>query len=120
MVVGHVMQRHHGAAVEEELRGERLESEVFKRDMQRGLVFRSEDGGGGEKKAGQGEANKAVQCRNGNMGNRHGTGRVSLHCRQRVGVMFHRRRSGGNVCKCDESPWCGVWVDDTKVELLES
>jgi hypothetical protein len=38
-----------------------------------------------------------VQCRNGGMGNRHGTGRVSLHYRQRVGVMFHRRSSGGNV-----------------------
>ena len=120
MLVVDVVQRHHGAAVEQELRGERLESEVFKRHMQRGLVFRREDGGGGEKKADQDRADKSVQCRNGGVGNRHGTGRVSLQCRQRVGVMFHRRRTGGNVCKCDESPWCGVWVDDTKVELLES
>jgi hypothetical protein len=42
-----------------------------------------------------------VQCRNGGMGNRHGTRRVSLHYRQRVRVMFHRRGSVGNVCKCD-------------------
>jgi hypothetical protein len=42
-----------------------------------------------------------VQQRNGDVGNRHGTWRVSLHYRQRMRVMFHRRRRGGNVCKCD-------------------
>jgi hypothetical protein len=100
MLIINVVQREHRAAVEQELGGERLEPEVFERDAEWRLGLCSEDGDS-KKKADQGGAEKAMKCRNGGMGNRHGTRRVSLHYRQRVGVMFHRRRSSGNVCKCD-------------------
>ena len=97
MLVVNVMQREHRTAAEQELGGERLETIVFERDAERRLGFCGEDGNS-KKKADQTGAEKVMQCRNGGMGNRHGTRRVSLHYRQRVGVMFHRRRSGGNVC----------------------
>jgi hypothetical protein len=99
VLVVDVVQREHRAAVEEELGGEGLEAEVFEWDAERRLGLYGEDGSAGEKKAGQGRAEEAMQCRNGGVGNRHGTERVSLHYRSRVGVMFHRRRSGGNVCR---------------------
>jgi hypothetical protein len=101
MLVVDVMQREHRAAVEQELGGERLEAEVFERDAERWLGLCGEDGSGSKKKTGQCGTEMTVQCRNGGMGNRHGTGRVSLHYRQRVSVMFHRRGSDGNVCNCD-------------------
>ena len=53
MLVVNVVQRKHGAAVEKELGGKRLESEVFKGDTQRGIVFCRKGRGSGEEKAGQ-------------------------------------------------------------------
>jgi hypothetical protein len=80
MLVVNVVQREHGAAVEQELGGERLEAEVFERNTERGLGFCGEDRDGGEKKkAGQGGAKEggAGRSRDGGVGNQHGNRRVS-------------------------------------------
>jgi hypothetical protein len=50
MLVVNVVQREHGAAIEQELGGERLEAEVFERDAKRRFRLCGEDGDGGEKK----------------------------------------------------------------------
>lgn len=78
-----VVQREHRAAVEQELGGLRLEAEIFQRDTEGRLGLCSEGGYGGkeEKKTGQATAENAVQCRDGAVGNRHGTRRVSVHIR---------------------------------------
>jgi len=99
VLVINVVQRQHGAAIEQQLSGERLEAEVFERKTERWLGAAGEERNGEEKQAGQGRAAEAVGRRNGEFGNRHGRWRVSLHYRQRVGVMFHRRMSRGNVCR---------------------
>ena len=54
MLVVDVVQRQHGAAIEQELGGKRLESEVFKGDTQWGVVFCRKGRCGGEEEAGQG------------------------------------------------------------------
>ena len=53
MLVINVVQRQHGAAIEQELRGERLEAEVFERDTEGRLGAAGEEGCGEEEKAGQ-------------------------------------------------------------------
>jgi hypothetical protein len=81
VLVVNVVEGEHGAAVEQELGGERLEPEVFQRDAERRLGLCGEDGSRGEQKADHSEAENAVRFRNGRVGNRHSTGRVSLHDR---------------------------------------
>lgn len=77
VLVVDVVQREHGAAVEQELGGKWLEADAFEGDAQRRLRAAGEDGNAGkEKKAGQSSADEAVLCRDWG-GNRHGTGRVS-------------------------------------------
>jgi hypothetical protein len=73
------VQGEHGAAVEQELGGERLETEVLQRDAERRLGLCGEDGDSSKKKAGQAETEKTTQRRNGEVGNLHGTGCVFLH-----------------------------------------
>jgi hypothetical protein len=76
MFVVNVVQREHGAAVEQELRGEGLKAELVEREAKRWLGSAGKDWEGQEKnKAGQSGAEVTVQCRNG-VGNRHGTERV--------------------------------------------
>src|SRR6266550_667394 len=79
MLVVNVVQREHGAAVEQELGGEMLEAEVFERDAEWGLGLCGEEGDGGKKKKpGQsGAEDGAGRCRDGGVGNQHGTRRVS-------------------------------------------
>jgi hypothetical protein len=52
MLIINVVQREHRAAVEQELGGERLETEVFQRDAERRLGFCGEDRDSSKKKAG--------------------------------------------------------------------
>jgi hypothetical protein len=54
MLVVDVVQREHGAAIEQELGGKRLKSEVFKGDAQWGVSFCRKARCGGEEKAGRG------------------------------------------------------------------
>ena len=66
MFVVNIMQREHGAAVEQELGGEGLKAYIFQGDAERWLVAASEGGyGRKEKDAGQPGEEEAVQCRNG-------------------------------------------------------
>jgi hypothetical protein len=48
MLVVNVVQREHGAAIEQELGRERLEAEVFEREAKRRFRLCGEDGDGGE------------------------------------------------------------------------
>ena len=95
-----VVEREHRTAVEQKFGGKGLEAEVLQGDAQRRLRTFCDGGdrGDDEEKRKDG-AKEAVRRRIGSVGNRHGTERVSLHYRYRVGVMFHRRRSYGNVCR---------------------
>jgi hypothetical protein len=96
MLVVNVVQREHGAAVEQELGRERLVAEVFERDAERGLGLCGEDGDGGKKKkpSQSGAEDGAGRCRDGGVGNQHGTRRVStLSTARRSNVsQTHERR----------------------------
>src|SRR5271154_6682979 len=75
-----VVQREHRAAVEQELRREGLEAEVFEWDAKGRLRAASKRGDGYEEnKPAQPGMKAALRGRDGEVGNRHGTGRVSLH-----------------------------------------
>jgi len=80
MFVVDVVQREHGGAVEQELGREVLEPEVFEWDAERRFGLCGEDGDDGKKKKpGQSGAEDrgAGRCRDGEVGNQHGTRRVS-------------------------------------------
>ena len=99
MLIVNVVECEHGAAVQQELRGKGLEAQVFQRDTKRRLGAAGEDGGWDQDEQ-PGETGAEETARRRDVpGNQHGDWRVSLHYRSRVGVMFHRRRTCGNVCR---------------------
>jgi hypothetical protein len=123
VLVVDVVQREHGAAAEHELRGLRLKAETFEWDTQRrlratGRINRSYRQ---EKKHGQ-HREASAQQRDGLLGNRHGSGRVSLQNRECVRSMFSQTHE-----RCQRLHTVGhanervghanngrCWVSDTK------
>jgi hypothetical protein len=79
VLVVNVMQREHRTATEQKLSGDGLKAEAVEGDTERRLRAAHEPGGCPEKKKGQPATDEALKCRNGGLGNRHGTGRVLLH-----------------------------------------
>ena len=78
MLVVNVVQGKHGAAVEKKFVGEVLKTEVFEGDAKRGLGAAGEEGQSGKQDKPRQYWARGAGCRNGGLGNRHDTCRVSL------------------------------------------